>query len=208
MTGVPSARDHRLLKLDSGELKCKMQRQNVVNCNILQTFHYQQNELYNLTQQFGTLAINSQQNTDAVEKIFFMLSISTKINAALESARITIAHMKSIVASDKHSHLSKFFISTSQLSEIIDNVYLKHKKISRFLPGWNATITPMHQKSELVVLDEPKKIHADLPFVIPMKETNTFRFLSMSDYAKCMSADNAVICQKRSVHILKAGLQP
>ena len=64
----------------------------------------------------------------AIEKMMVMLLISTKINAALESARITIAYMKSIMASDKHSHLSKFVITTSQLSEIIDNIYLKRKK--------------------------------------------------------------------------------
>ena len=87
MTGVPSARDHRrvleqirLLKLDIGELKSIMQRQNAVNSDILQTFHYQQNELNNLTQQFGTLAINSQQNTDSIKKMMVMLLISTKKN--------------------------------------------------------------------------------------------------------------------------------
>ena len=59
----------------------------------------------------------------------------------------------------------------------------------------------MHQKSELALLDESNKLHADLPFAVLTKETNTFRFLSMSNYAKCMNADNAVICQKRSVRI-------
>ena len=234
MTGVPSARDHRrvleqirLLKLESGELKSLMQRQNAVNSDILQTFSFQQNELHNLTEKMGKLSISSHENADAIEKMMVMLSISTKINAALESARITIAHMKAIMAADKHSHLSKFVITTSQLSEIIDSIYLKRKKDIPIFAGpechnyysqpiahsWvshgdhiittllQIPIAPMHQKSELAVLDESNKLHADLPFAVLTKETNTFRFLSMSDYAKCMNADNAVICQKRSLRI-------
>ena len=58
-----------------------------------------------------------------------------------------------------------------------------------------------YQKSEVAVLDESNKLHADLPFAVLTKETNTFRFLSMCDYAKCMNADNAEIYQKRSVRI-------
>ena len=76
----------------------------------------------------GKLSISTHENADAIEKMMVMLSISTKINAALESARITIAHRKAIMASEKHSHLSKFVITTSQLSEIIDSIYLKRKK--------------------------------------------------------------------------------
>ena len=132
MAGVPSARDHRraleqirLLKLDSCELKSLMQRQNAVNNKILQTFHYQQNELHNFTEKLGKLSIRTHENADAIEKMMVMLSISMKINAALELARITIAHMRAIMASDKHSHLSKFVITTSQLWEIIDSIYLK-----------------------------------------------------------------------------------
>ena len=91
-----------------------MQRQNAVNRDILQTFHFQQNELHNMTERMGKLSISTHENADAIEKMMVMLSISTKINAALESARITIAHMKAIMASDKHSHVSKFVITTRQ----------------------------------------------------------------------------------------------
>ena len=94
MTGVPSARDHRrvleqirLLKLDSGELKSLMQRQNAVNSDILQTFQFRQNELHNQTEKMGKLSISTHENADAIEKMMVMLSISTKINAALESAK-------------------------------------------------------------------------------------------------------------------------
>ena len=131
MTGVPSARDHRrvleqirLSKLDSGELKSLMQRWNAVNSDILQTFHYQQNELHNLSKKIGKLSVSTQENADAIKKMMVMLLISTKINAALEP----IAHMKAIMASDKLSHLSKFGITASQLSEIIESIYLKRKK--------------------------------------------------------------------------------
>ena len=57
----------------------------------------------------------------------------------------------------------------------------------------------MHQKSELAVLDESNKLHADLLFDVLTKEINKFCFPSMSDYTQCMNADNALNCQKRSV---------
>ena len=234
MTGVPSARDHRkvleqirLLKLDSDEIRSLMMRQNVANGDILKTFHYQQNELHNLTQRIGALTVQTQESSDYIEKMMVMLSITTKVNTALESARIAIAHMKSIMAADKHSHLSKFVITNSQLSAIIDKIYLKRKQDIPIFAGvechnyfsqplahsWvnnvSRTITtllqipiaPMHQISEIAVLNEANTLHADLPFAIVTKETNTYRFLSMSDFAKCLNADNAIICQKRNIRI-------
>ena len=90
MTGVPAARDHRrvleqirLLKMDSSELKSLMQRQNAVNSDILQTFHFQQNELHNLTEKMGKLSISTHENADAIEKMMIMLSMSASTSIEL-----------------------------------------------------------------------------------------------------------------------------
>ena len=41
-----------------------------------------------------------------------------------------------------------------------------------------------------------------MPLAVVNKETNSYRFLTLSDYANCLSADNALICQKREIKIM------
>ena len=235
MTGVPSARDHRrvleqirLIKLDNGEIRNLLKKQNVENGDILQTFHYQQNMLQQTMHKFDKLYSQSHLNEDNSHKIMTVLSVSNKINAALEAARISISHMKAIMASDKLSQLSKFVITNDQLSGIIDQIYLKRGKDIPIFAGvdshnyftqpiahsWVSNdakiittllqipIAPMHQIFQLKTLTQKNKIHSDLPLAVINKETNSYRFLTLSDYAKCLPADNALICQKREISIM------
>lgn len=234
MTGVPSARDHRrvleqvrALKLDSSEIRSLMKSQNAMNHDILKTFHFQENLLQNISQENGLIATKTLENGDNIEKMMSVLSMTNKINAALESARIAIMHMKAIMAADKHSHLSKFVISNAELSKIIDKIYLKRKVDIPIFAGvechnyftqpiahsWASMntrvittllqipIAPMHQIYELKMLNQQNQLHTDLPLAVVNQNMNTFRYLSMSDYAKCLKADNALICQKRTISI-------
>lgn len=235
MTGVPSARDHRkvleqirLLKLDSSEIQTLFKKQNAENQDILQTFHYQKGALLNITSEVQAIYKHVDENADAMERMMTVISMTNKINAALESARIAIHHIKSIMESDKHGLLSKFVITNKQLSNIIDRIYLKRKKDLPIFAGpechnyftqpiahsWvsakNQLITtllqipiaPMHHKYELTVLDERNMLHADLPLAVVNKEMNFYRLLSLSDYSDCVSADNSRICQKREIRIM------
>ena len=111
--------------------------------------------------------------------------------------------------------LSRYVLGISQLSNIIDNIYLKTKVNTPIFSGkdcrhyytqpiahsWvNADeliittllqipIAPMHQKYELIVLNQINKIHSDLPLAVANYESNVYRFLSMSDYASCYAAE-------------------
>ena len=62
-------------------------------------------------------------------------------------------------------------------------------------------IAPMHQKYELLVLNQINKIHSDLPLAVANYELNVYHFLSMSDYASCYAAESSKIWQKREIRI-------
>ena len=63
-------------------------------------------------------------------------------------------------------------------------------------------VAPMHQIYQLKTLTQKNVIHSDLPLAVINKETNSYRFLTLSDYANCLSDDNALICQKREIKIM------
>ena len=117
-----------MIRLDNGEIRNLLKKQNIENGDILQTFHYQQNVLQQTVHKFDKLLSQSHLNRDITHKIMTVLSVSNKVNAALEAARISISHMKAIMASDKMNQLSKFVITNEQLSKIIDQIYLKREK--------------------------------------------------------------------------------
>ena len=123
--------------------------------------------------------------------------------------------------------LSRYVLGISQLSSIINNIHLKRKVNTPIFSGkdcrhyytqpiahsWvNADkllittllqipIVPMHQKYELIVLNQINKIHSDLPLAVANYELNVYRFLSMSDYASCYPAESLKIWQKREIRI-------
>ena len=77
MTGVPSARDHRkvleqirMMKLDSSEVKALFKRQNVENADILQTFHYQESMLSNITHVIRNLHFHQAENAETIKKSY------------------------------------------------------------------------------------------------------------------------------------------
>ena len=105
MTGVPSARDHRkvleqikLLKLDSCELTNLMKKQNGQNEAILENMHYQENLIFNTKTKVEELSRKSDKNADSLERIIAVMSVTNKVNSALEHARISIGHLKAIMA--------------------------------------------------------------------------------------------------------------
>ena len=128
MTGVPSARDHRkvleqikLLKLDSSEFTNLMKKNNGQNKVILENMHYQENLIFNTTNKVEELSRKSDKNADSLERIIAVMSVTNKVNSALEHARISIGHLKAIMAADK-KYLSRYVLGISQLSNIIDNI--------------------------------------------------------------------------------------
>lgn len=235
ITGVPSARDHRLvlekvrlLKLDNEEMGMMLKRQNEENKDILATFHFQENVIGNLSEDVTRIYSQTKSNRDNIERLSATISMTNKINSALEEARISIAHMKEIMNDNKLGHLSKFTISPSQLSNIIDQIYLKRRKNTPIFAGrdchlyynqplahsWvnqqNLQITtllqipiaPMHQIYNLEVLNDFNQIHSDLPLAVVNRDMNIFRYLSLSDYNNCLKADGSIICQKREITIM------
>ena len=113
MTGVPSARDHRkvleqikLLKLDSSELTNLKKKRNGLNKAILENIPYQENLIFNTTNKVEELSRKSEENADSLERIIAVMSVTNKVNSALEHARISIGHLKAIMAVDKMNLLS------------------------------------------------------------------------------------------------------
>ena len=117
MTGVPSARDHskvleqiKLLKLDSSELTNLMKEQTGQNKAILENMHYQENLIFKTTNKVEELSRKSAENADSLERIIAVMSVANKVNSALEQARISICHMKAIMAADKMNLLSRYVL--------------------------------------------------------------------------------------------------
>ena len=183
--------------------------------------------IFNTTYKVEQLSRKSDENADSLERIIAVMSVTNKVNSALEHARISIGHLKAIMAAEKMNLQSRYVLGISQLSNIIDNIYLKRKVNTPIFSGkdcrhyykqpiahsWvNADeliittllqipIAPIHQKYELIVLNQINKIHSDLPLAVANYESNVYRFLSMSDYASCYAAESSKICQKREIRI-------
>ena len=214
MTGVPLACDHRhvleqirLLKLDSEEMGDMLKRQNGVNQDILSTFHFQEFVIGNMSEKITKINSKLNANAKQIERILAVISMTNKINTALERTRFTIAHMKEIMNDDKHGHLSVFTIPFPQLSNLVDRIYLKRRKNSPIFAGkdcrfyynqplshsWvnkearqimtllQIPIAPMHQSFKLVVLNKANQLHPDLPLAIVNADMNYYRLMTLSD---------------------------
>ena len=234
MPGVPSAFDHRyileqirLLKLDSEEMGDMLKRQNGVNQDKLSTFHFQEYLIGNMSEKITRINRKLSANAKQIELISAVISMTIKINMALERTRFTIAHMKEIKNDDKHGHLSVFIIPFPRLSSLVDRIYFKRRENSPIFAGKDCRfyynqplphsynkevrqittplqipIAPMQQSFKLVVLNKANQLHPDLPLAIIKVDMNYYRLMTLSDYDQCLTAKNSIICNKKEIMIL------
>ena len=63
-------------------------------------------------------------------------------------------------------------------------------------------IAPMTDLNTLAILDPMNQIHPDLNLAVTNLGSNSFRYLSNTDYAACIPVKQTMICQKRKIDIL------
>ena len=112
-----------------------LSKQNQENREILSNFHFQENILANLSDAVTKIRSQTSVNADNIERLSAAISVSNKINSALEETRVVISHMKDIMSDNKLGFLSKHTISPPKLSAIIDKIYLKRRKNSPIFFG-------------------------------------------------------------------------
>ena len=216
-----------MLKLDADGVKQLMRDQARNNEQILQTIHTHDTEIDNLESNMATAFTNLKItsgwliNSVAVMTAFSQtMAVGRKIESTIETA-------ERILAKSDQGLLDRASISESSLSRKIDQIYLKRNANTPVLSGegiqfyykldlahsWvepetfsiktllQIPIAPMTEVNTLVVLDPLNRIHADLPLAVVNKAGNFYRYLTTSDYHKCVTVGTNKICQKRRIEI-------
>ena len=172
-------------------------------------------------QPWSELATWNLRATAVISNMAQVLSINGKINTVLETA-------EQILDKSDFNLLHRSSIDPLAFGKIIDNIYLQRKNSTPVFSGSEVSqyyklglahswavredlkimtllqipIAPMTDLNTLAILDPMNQIHPDLNLAVTNLGSNSFRYLSNTDYAACIPVKQTMNCQKRKIDIL------
>lgn len=236
ITGVPSAHDHRkvleqlkMLELDSRSLTSLMRESNAQTKNVISALKTHENDLISLHKNADLESKQIMSIKDRQIQLLTAMSMTTKILQTLINISENIDKANDILSRSDSALLSRNSISQSQLSELIDRIYLSRKdrqdapifsgKSCNFyyqLPlahSWadkgtyeiitllQVPISELNIRNSLLILDRKNLISTTYEMAVVDLSMNTYRYLSMSDFLQCTELGGRLICQKRKITI-------
>ena len=218
----------RMLKLDNEGVKILMESRNTQQRGIIDTLTQHDNKLANLNSRLrSTEAFILNHNKEDLQ-FAGIIALMEKANLALARANQIIIKVNDILMLGDSGRLSRYVISKSKLGGILDSITLRREDggpiygredveqyyVQELSHSWTIEeryeivtliqipIAPLNRRLELQILDQTNKITSDLTMAIIDKQANSYRYLSLSDFHRCTSLRDTLICQKRPIHIL------
>ena len=129
VTGVPSARDHRLLmekvkmlRLESKGIEQLIEEQNSDNHHILETFHFIEKSVTTLDNGLKQISKKVSENTGDIAQLMAVMNIYTHTDSELTQIDDIIVIMQQIIALSNAGRLSIHTIKVPKLESIIDKI--------------------------------------------------------------------------------------
>ena len=218
----------KLLKLDNEGVKVLMASRNDQHKKIIGTISQHENKLAHLNDRLRStekFILNHQQED---LQMIGIIALMEKANLVLNRADQIFYKINDILMLGDNGKLSRYVISKADLGGILDSITLKRKgegpvygkeEIEQYYTqeishSWTISenlelvtliqipIAPLQHRLGLVILDEDNKMTSDLTMAVINRQANTFRYLSMSDFHRCVSVKRSLVCQKRPISIL------
>ena len=130
ITGVPSARDHRLVveKIDAVRTENKgierlLGQQNAENARILRRLHFHESKINLLTQSQRDMNLTIFKNANEIEKVEALLSLKAKTDFLLANAANLVRDIASVLQSSDSERLDRSTLSPPEISAFLTKIY-------------------------------------------------------------------------------------
>ncbi len=219
----------KLMELDSRSIMALMKENTAKNHDLIQTIEVHENMLVQLHNNSAINSKHILSIRDQLIQGLTALSMSNKVMESLIYTSQTIAKAREIMARSDAGMLSRNSIQFEQLRDLIDKIYLKRKTREDApifsgkhceqyfkLPlahSWaseetyelvtllQVPIAALNDHKFIELLDNTNRFSTDLGMAVVDYGSNTYRFLSDSDFHKCTEIGRKLVCQKREINI-------
>jgi hypothetical protein len=130
VTGVPSARDHRMLleqvkavRSENKGIETLMGQQNAENAKILRRLHFHESQFSHFDIMGHSLNASIFKNEKNIEKTEALLSIIAKVNLLTIQALNLIKDIESILQASDAERLSRSSVSPPEISKYLTKIY-------------------------------------------------------------------------------------
>ena len=198
-----------------------------VNRQMIETLHLHDEKFEVYKRQLQAFNHAISMNQDAISKVSMTLSILAKVMLATTAFNRILNRAEQIVAKGDAGKLSRYSISETELAALIEKIYMRRvtsspifgKKECQFYysldlaHSWideeKETINTILQipiarhseKQKLHLLNNMNTLQNDLHLAVVNTGRNEYRYLSSTDYNKCIPSPKGTICQKREIRI-------
>ena len=219
----------KMLELDSRSLANLMGESSDRQEKVIQAMQTHEARIIKADRDIQINSFKILQNQKKSIKLAAAASIIAKTNEVIRNAMKATDSAYDILESSNSKQLSIRSIDSANLSHILDNIYLQRRKTETApifsgedsymyyeMPvthSWaikegreiasllQIPVAKINTDHELEILDPLNILRPDLTLAVVSKSTNTYRYLSDSDFHRCMQTRDIMICQKRNIVI-------
>ena len=219
----------KMLELDSQSLANLMEASNEHTEKVIEALQLHEARIIKAEKAIEINSFKLAKEEKKSIKLAATASIIVKVNEVVRKSNIAFNRASDILEKGNSKLLSIHSINVTSLSSILDKIYLQRRttETAPIFSGANSymyyqmpvahswtisgskeiatllqvPIAKINTDFELEILDPLNIMRPDLTMAVISKSTNTYRFLSDSDFHKCLQTRDAMICQKRNVII-------
>ena len=199
----------------------------MLNDQILNSLHLHDEKFNLFREQVKAFDQAIGSNTEMIGKTIMSLSILAKLHVSNSAINAILSRAEQILGKGDIERLSRYSISELELGDLIDQIYMRRrtstpifdKEDSHFYFSlklahtWvdsdkkslntilQILIACLAKTQKLVLLESSNILQNDLHMAVVDEGRNEFRYLSSSDYSKCLQTSKGSICQKREISI-------
>ena len=217
----------RLLKLDASEIQSLIKTDTDTNRAILNSLHLHEGRIDAQEQSIEWVMGRISAQQSYAETLLEVLNFKARSDLHLAKADAVISNMENILQEGRLERVSETAIDSSSLSQIIEKIILKHRILRPVFEGrdtnkyfqlnsahsWaednSSTVfsllqipmADMSDRNEVMILSPSNMLHSDLGIALVNRKARYFRYLSDSDYLRCIPTESTKVCQKRHIEI-------
>ena len=217
----------QLLKLDASELQIFMKKTTDTNKAILSSMHFHDGAITANTEQIALAMDRINLQANKATRMLEILNFKTKIDLHMARVDHELQKASNILQDGRLGRVSENSISKNHLAAIIDKIILRQRILRPVFEGqyvsnyfrldtahtWaekesntiysliQVPLADTSEKNAVTVLRPDNILHTDLALAVINKKAGSYRYLSDSDYLKCVDQGVIKMCQKRNIAI-------
>ena len=216
-----------LLKLDKDELEIVLRKSTETNKAILSSLHFHDEKIAANTNQLAVAMNRLNLQAGKATRMLEILNFKAKVDLMMVQVDQQISKAINILQDGRDGRVSENSISKANLISIIESIILKQRILRPVFEGkdvykyfkldtshtWadlesktifsllQIPLADMSESNSITILKPNNVLHTDLGLAVVNYKASYYRYLSNTDFLRCINHEKIKMCQKRNIEI-------